>query len=197
MPSSAAKTAIRDFHKGHGDARVYRPWGDADAKRLGARLHPELRALAEEDGWASYDRDALWHCDPDDWDGVADRWMAEETKQKDVLFRSGFGDLLVWDGTYVWLVRPHLSARMRLARRIDFLIGFAFQDPDFFLNRDLPAMMARAREKGGRLAPDEIYTFVPALALGGSEERSRIVKAKAKEALDILAQLSPVQEYGI
>lgn len=197
MPTAVSNAPIRAFHEAHGDIRTYRRWRKADAERLGARLHPVLRALAEADGWASYDGDSLWHCDPDDWAGVAARWMPEGTKQCDVLFRTGFGDLFVWDGTYVWLVRPHLSARMRITRRVDRLLGFAFQQSDFFLQDDLPEMMERARTKAGQLKPEEIYNYVPALALGGSEKKSRIVKAKAKEALDILAQLSPIGEYGI
>jgi hypothetical protein len=127
----------------------------------------------------------------------ADAWLPAGSKRSDVLFRTGFGDLLVWDGTFIWLVLVHLPARMTVGTAIDRLVGYVLQRPTFYANDDLPAMMDRARKEAGPLEPDEMYNYVPALALGGTEETARVVKVKAKEALDILAQVSPVQDYGI
>lgn len=195
--SREIESALQSFHEMHGEGHSYRPWRDADAKRLGERLDPVLLVLAESDGWASYDDQALWHCDPDEWTGVAAPWLPAGTKQTDVIFRTGFGDLFVWDGTWTWLVLVHDAARMRAGRRMDRMVGDLFQQPDFYINDSLPSMMKRARKRAGRLEPDEMYNYLPVLALGGSESSSNIVRVKAKEALSILAQAAPIEELGI
>jgi hypothetical protein len=38
-----------------------------------------------------------------------------------------------------------------------------------------------------------MYTFVPALALGGSEETSKVERVKALEQLVILSQMTEIQ----
>jgi hypothetical protein len=40
---------------------------------------------------------------------------------------------------------------------------------------------------------NELYTYVPALVLGGSVETSRIERVQALEALVMLAQLAPIR----
>lgn len=196
MPSETTEQ-LQEFHRVHGEGLPYRPFVPADAQRLGERMEPTLRELAKQDGWASYGEQSLWHCDPDDWTGVAAPWLPEGTVQADVVLRTGFGDLFVWDGTWIWLVLPHLSARMRAGRRADRLLGELFARRDFYVNKELPPMMKRARKLAGSLELDEIYNFAPALALGGSKASSPIIRVKAREALDILRQLAPIQEYGI
>ncbi|MNR22463.1 hypothetical protein D3C85_1394140 [compost metagenome] len=54
-----------------------------------------------------------------------------------------------------------------------------------------------ARERLGTLAADEMYGFVPALMLGGSDSLERLEKLKAVEHLVLLAQLSELQPYEL
>jgi hypothetical protein len=51
------------------------------------------------------------------------------------------------------------------------------------------ALAAKAVKKLGPLAADEMFTFEPALALGGAERLKYIVKAKLMPQLSFLAQL--------
>jgi hypothetical protein len=198
MPSKKdLSQAVEAFRKAFPPDESYRSFKAIDAKRLGERLPPALRLLAEGDGWASYADQSLWLCDPDEWNGVASPWMEEGAETADVVMRSGFGDLVVWDGAVFWLVMPHESARMRYALRDDFLLRYSLPKPETYFQLELPERMARGRKEAGPLKHDTIYTFVPALALGGDEKKSKVETAKAREGLSILAQLAPVETMGL
>jgi hypothetical protein len=54
-------------------------------------------------------------------------------------------------------------------------------------------MFAPALKKLGPLKPDEMYGFVPAVALSGSATLANLQKVKAVEHLAILAQLTERQ----
>ncbi|HEX9945991.1 MAG TPA: T6SS immunity protein Tdi1 domain-containing protein [Allosphingosinicella sp.] len=188
--------SVAAFRKACGPAQPYRPFKPADAKRLGERLPAALRLLAEMDGWASYAEQTFWLCDPDDWSGIADDWM-EDAPGAEVVMRTGFGDLLVWDGAFFWLVMPHQSSRMRLTDNAEWLLRSSLLNPESYFQKDLPGMMERARREAGSLEADTLYTYVPALALGGDDKSSKIETEKAREALSILAQLAPVAKLGL
>ncbi|EGH08166.1 hypothetical protein PSYMP_05689, partial [Pseudomonas amygdali pv. morsprunorum str. M302280] len=51
-------------------------------------------------------------------------------------------------------------------------------------------------QKLGPLKSDEMYGFVPALALGGPMELEKLQKVKTIEHLTFLSQLSPLQDWG-
>ena len=53
-------------------------------------------------------------------------------------------------------------------------------------------MFTPALAKLGRLKHDEMYGFVPALALGGTSTLANLQKVKAVEHLVLLAQLAPL-----
>lgn len=55
---------------------------------------------------------------------------------------------------------------------------------------DFDNLFAPALKKLGRLKHDEMYGFVPALALGGPATLDHLQKVKAVEHLVLLAQLS-------
>ena len=58
--------------------------------------------------------------------------------------------------------------------------------------KDLPPRVAAARKSAGPLAWDEMYTYEPALALGGSEKTSEVKRVKAREQLVTLAHAAPI-----
>ena len=53
-----------------------------------------------------------------------------------------------------------------------------------------------ALETLGLLKTDEMYGFVPALALGGPMELKNLQRVKLIEHLEFLSQLSPLQDWG-
>ena len=59
-------------------------------------------------------------------------------------------------------------------------------------SNDFDGMFHPAFKKLGRLKHDEMYGFVPALALGGPATLEHLQKVKAVEHLVVLAQLAPL-----
>jgi hypothetical protein len=129
----------------------------------------------------------LWTVDPDELGGISSRWV-EGTP----LFRTAFGNLLVWDGDVVWRADVHYG-----------LVGVVAIDASFLYDDVLvrsksvkalldPTSVRRATKSAGELAPQEMYFWVPALALGGAPETSQISRGGMVEALTALAQSTPV-----
>lgn len=98
---------------------------------------------------------------------------------------TAFGDLLVWDGSYVLMYRF-------VDGKVDVILsGFAFffanvQDSvyqeDYF---DLQLFRA-SKEKLGQLAGDECYTFEPLPMLGGTKDIAHVSKGKVFEYLSLI-----------
>lgn len=68
----------------------------------------------------------------------------------------------------------------------------------FFSNRDreendFADLFSPALRRLGQLKHDDMYGFVPALALGGSAALTHLKKVKAVEHSVLLAQLAPLQ----
>ncbi|MOA21998.1 hypothetical protein D3C78_1425230 [compost metagenome] len=72
-------------------------------------------------------------------------------------------------------------------------VFFSFVRPD---HNDLDGFFKPALEKLGQLNSDEMYGFVPALALGGAMDLRNLQKVKTIEHLEFLSQLSPLQDWG-
>lgn len=60
---------------------------------------------------------------------------------------------------------------------------------------DFLGLFSRARKKLGPLKSDEMYGFVPALMLGGSEALENLEKVNIIEHLTFLSQLSPLEPF--
>jgi hypothetical protein len=188
MPN--AKTLIAGFRKHWGKPARYADPSERDLERA-----PEaLRSVIAKDGWASYRDGTLWTCPPAEWNAAP--WLEPGPGEAATWLRTGFGDLIAWDGEMFWQVLVHHGARMRLTDSDAWLIGHSLVQPDAYVNDDLPKLMERGREKGS-LSGSQIYTFVPALALGGSEEESEVEIAEGAVALDILRQAGSVETIGI
>ncbi|WP_194897002.1 T6SS immunity protein Tdi1 domain-containing protein [Catenulispora pinisilvae] len=68
----------------------------------------------------------------------------------------------------------------------DFVAGIS--DPEFLTEELRKDLYDGAVARLGRPGPDEMYTFVPLLAWGGSEDSASLDRVKAGVALDILFQ---------
>jgi len=185
--------ADKAFRAAHKPDPAYRAFSDKDRKRLGKRLPEIMLSLLDRDGWCSYDDQLFWLCDPDDWEKAARAWLPEESTACDVLVRSSFGDLLVWDGERFWLVLPHLSQRIGQTSDPNWLFGSALGKAGVHFHGDLADETAAARKACGPLEWDQIYNYAPALALGGSAADAEIAREKGVVALSILSQLAPIE----
>jgi hypothetical protein len=192
MPRSRKRSAAEDFSAAFGPGEQYRPYTEADATRLGERLPDVMKTILRNDGWCSYKDQVIWLCDPDDWSAAARSWMPQ-SESAQVLGRTAFGDLFIHDGEMFWFAMVHEALLMMAVADADWFFSRTISAHDFAPQTYLPERVKAARAAAGALEWNELYTYVPALVLGGSVETSRIERVQALEALVMLAQLAPIR----
>jgi hypothetical protein len=165
MKRRAKESAAAGFLKAFGPGVQYRKYGKADDTRLADRIPGVMREILQTNGWCSYKEQVLWICDPDDWQAAGRAWFA----------------------------MVHESIVMGTVDDADWFYSRTLTAKDFAPQTYLPDRIGVARKATGPLQWDEMYTYVPALALGGSPTSSRIERVKALEALTLLAGLAPIQ----
>ncbi|NAS96818.1 glutamyl-tRNA amidotransferase [Pseudomonas syringae pv. actinidifoliorum] len=174
--------------------------------RYTKKLPEQLLKYWEDFGWCGYAKGLFWTVDPQDYDDLLKNSLAGiEAFNSDnyhVIARSAFGELYVWGekSGYSLSITSYMS---RYSTRNSTFTGsksdlgvkvfFLSMNPEVINIADL---FEPALEKLGRLDSDEMYGFVPAIALGGSMELKNLQKVKVFEHLDLLSQLSPLQDWG-
>jgi hypothetical protein len=186
------KSAAEAFLKAFGPGTPYREYSAADDVRLAGRIPEVMREILRKEGWCSYKEQVLWICDPDDWQAAARIWLPGAPAAQ-VYARTGFGDLFVWDGELFWFVTVHESSALQSVDDADWFFSQSLTAKGFATQTYLPDRVRAARKTAGPLGWDEMYTYVPALALGGDPVSSRIERVKALESLAMLASLAPIR----
>ncbi|MDU8432287.1 GAD-like domain-containing protein [Pseudomonas syringae pv. actinidifoliorum] len=174
--------------------------------RYTKKLPEQLLKYWEDFGWCGYAKGLFWTVDPQDYDDLLKNSLAGiEAFNSDnyhVIARSAFGELYVWGekSGYSLSITSYMS---RYSTRNSTFTGsksdlgvkvfFLSMNPEVINVADL---FEPALEKLGRLDSDEMYGFVPAITLGGSMELKNLQKVKVFEHLDLLSQLSPLQDWG-
>jgi len=172
-------------------------------ERFRGKLPEQLLANWEDHGWCGYADGLFWTVDPQEYEPVLEAWIGDSSfMEKDayhIIARGAFGEL------YFWGERTCDSLKVFAPGSYCFPRESAFQNGDmerglqvFFSKRnreenDFADLFVSASEKLGPLKHDEMYGFVPALALGGPSELSHLQKVKAVEHLVLLAQLAPLE----
>ncbi len=170
-------------------------------ERFRGKLPDQLLSYWQEHGWCGYADGLFWTVDPEEYEPVLDAWIGgtpfmEEDAQH-IVARGAFGDLYFWGERTGYSL--NLSAPYALALPITGRTGSLNQRAQRFFSscdrdeNDLDGLFAPALKKLGRLRHDEMYGFVPALALGGPADLAHLQKVKAVEHLVILAQLSDLR----
>ena len=191
-PKKKKKTAADAFLKAYGDGVQYRKYTEADAKRLASRIPEPMREILERQGFCSYKDQAFWFCDPADWEAAGKAWFSD-AEHPEVLARTAFGDLFVWDHEMFWIALVHTSEEIPLIGDAGWFFSQTLTSRDFPFVSELPGRVRDAEKSAGTIEWDEIYGYVPALALGGNKKRSRVEVAKALEALVMLSELAPIR----
>ncbi|EPM61398.1 hypothetical protein A264_07456 [Pseudomonas syringae pv. actinidiae ICMP 19071] len=174
--------------------------------RYTKKLPEQLLKYWEDFGWCGYAKGLFWTVDPQDYDDLLKNSLAGiEAFNSDnyhVIARSAFGELYVWGekSGYSLSITSYMS---RYSTRNSTFTGsksdlgvkvfFLSMNPEVINVADL---FEPALEKLGRLDSDEMYGFVPAIALGSSMELKNLQKVKVFEHLEFLSQLSPLQDWG-
>jgi hypothetical protein len=170
------------------------------------KLPPLLISHWEKYGWSGYGDGIFWTVNPAEYDVFISDWLADsginQHDQFHVIAKSAFGDLYLWQektgsrlticSVYArYLHRKTSSAPIN--PDISVQSFFASKKPE---NNDLEGLFHGALKTLGPLQPDEMYGFVPALALGGPADLKHLQKVKTIEHLTFLSQLAPLTDWG-
>ncbi|EKG41358.1 MULTISPECIES: GAD-like domain-containing protein [Pseudomonas] len=173
--------------------------------RYDKKLPAQLLEYWKEYGWCGYADGIFWTVNPQEYEDLLKSWLTTVDMPQEnyyVIARSAFGKLYVWGENSGWcLTISSYSARyFRRAskftgEKLDFGVKafFSFIDPE---HNDLEGLFQPALDHLGPLKSDEMYGFVPALALGGPMDLKNLQKVKTIEHLEFLSQLSPLQDWG-
>lgn len=178
------------------------------ADRYRGKLPDKLLAYWSEVGWSGYADGLFWTVNPLDYEPALEAWIGGTSlMERDgyhVIARSAFGHLLFWGertGCTLRILAPYAMASVSEPSFSpdEFELGvkafFSTQDRPFYDLKDEgdKPLFERAKKALGPLKHDEMYGFVPALALGGPATLEHLQKVKAVEHLVLLAQLSELR----
>lgn len=110
-----------------------------------------------------------------------------------VLFATGMGDLLIWEGGFLSILDYRHSRTDIISKGTHFF--FADLADDYLLGKKLrwqPYLAARAQL--GEPAYDECFGYVPLLALGGPEKVQHLQKVKLRAHIALIAEFTGVLE---
>jgi hypothetical protein len=170
-------------------------------ERYRGKLPDQLLAYWQDHGWSGHADGLFWTVDPQEYEPVLEAWLGNtpfmEQDALHVIARSAFGGLYFWGertGYALKLFSPGafvlpISARTGSMEE-EMRWFFSFRDRE---ENDFDGLFAPTLKKLGRLQHDEMYGFVPALALGGPATLEHLEKVKAVEHLVLLAQLSDLR----
>ena len=172
------------------------------------KLPDQLMTYWKEYGFCSF-KDGLFSIvNPDDYRSTMIDWIHKtEVFKKDsfhVIARSGFGDLYLWGekSGNSYIVEPRNSEIFSTGGDYDLISkGKADKAMQFFFSSKGPEridlkdigngklLFAKAVKRFGPLEADEMFTFVPALFVGGEQKMAHVKKENIFIQLDILAKM--------
>jgi hypothetical protein len=163
-------------------------------ERYKGKLPPLLLSYWKEHGWCGYGEGIFWTVNPQDYEGVAASFIEGTTLEgRDTYHIYGENS-----GASLEIV-PYTANYCGRTRQLTTL-EHENEVQGFLLLMDRKAndfgdLFEPAKNKLGRLEHDEIYGFIPALALGETSKLERIERVKTVEHLTFLSQISTLEPY--
>ncbi|MBI6797430.1 GAD-like domain-containing protein [Pseudomonas syringae] len=174
-------------------------------ERYKGKLPDLLLHYWSEHGWCGYGEGIFWMVNPQEYEGVTASWIqGTEFENQDtyhLIARSAFGELYFWgEETGASLKITSIASRCttfvsslpkdQMDKRFqNFLLSAEVEYNDF------DDLFQPAKKKLGTLSRDEMYGFVPAIMLGGSDALDNLKKVRSVEHLVFLSQLSDLEVY--
>ena len=172
-------------------------------ERYRGKLPDQLLTYWQEHGWSGYADGLFLTVDPQEYEPVLEAWIGDtpfmEQDAHHVIARSAMGKIYFWGersgyslklSAFDAFLLPMFDMDLRGSPDEQLQKFFAFRDRE---ENDLDDLFVPALKKLGHLHHDEMYGFVPALALGGPATLDHLQKVKAVEHLVLLAQLSELR----
>jgi hypothetical protein len=171
------------------------------------RVSEGLVALWTEVGWGTFGNGLIHIVDPASIADGLELFLGSDNPARIAIARNAFGDIYYYrdmreearmkgmtgenpgelgDLSYVDV---HFKFVDILALDVEELFNETFADPDNIEGALRGSLARAAREIYGPLASDECFCFVPALALGGSEDIASIQKVQMHVHWAILSQM--------
>ncbi len=151
-----------------------------------------LAVLWKNHGFCVYGNGLFTTVNPDDYIGLAESFP-DVSEGALVFARSAAGNLFIWEdlniGKTMSFVNVHKGTTIPIATNFDIFFQFDVLTENYWKRCCYGKIELKLIDKFGPLAADECYSFVPALALGGSESIKKMQKVKFREQLGLLAQL--------
>ncbi|RMN28518.1 GAD-like domain-containing protein [Pseudomonas coronafaciens] len=174
-------------------------------ERYKGKLPDLLLHYWSEHGWCGYGEGIFWMVNPQEYNGVTASWIqGTEFENQDtyhLIARSAFGELYFWGEE----TGASLKITSIVSRCTTFISSLPKDQMDkrfqnFLLSaeveyNDFDNLFQPAKKKLGTLSHDEMYGFVPAIMLGGSDALDNLEKVSSVEHLVFLSQLSDLETY--
>ncbi|TRN85028.1 DUF1851 domain-containing protein [Pseudomonas syringae] len=174
-------------------------------ERYKGKLPDLLLHYWSEHGWCGYGEGIFWMVNPQEYEGVTASWIqGTEFENQDtyhLIARSAFGELYFWGEE----TGASLKITSIFSRCTTFVSSLPKDQMDkrfqnFLLSaeveyNDFDDLFQPAKKKLGTLSRDEMYGFVPAIMLGGSDALDNLKKVRSVEHLVFLSQLSDLEVY--
>lgn len=175
------------------------------------RLPERLIEYWKEYGFCGWGDGIFWLVNPSEYHDILQTWLqgTEFAKREEqgidsyyVIGRSAFGDLIVWGSTSGQSIDINSNFGMLFPTdnstdleedgetlTVDLFFATMSKEPLDEKDVDEKLLFERACKKLGPLEFDEMYAFVPALVLGGTNKLENLKKVKVIEHLNFLADL--------
>ncbi|KKL31652.1 GAD-like domain protein [Burkholderia contaminans FFH2055] len=191
---------------GEATSRVEVP--QASFEKFEKKLPAQLLKYWAEEGWSSYADGLFWTVNPDEYEDILDMWLEdtifEEVDSYHVIARTAFGKLYAWGektGPSLTVSCPTHSL-IALERdlkgplknpdfRVQTFFGSKTRNECDLKDEAKAPLFGRALGELGKLGPDEMYGFEPALVAGGQMNLDHLKKVNLDVHLTILRQLAP------
>jgi hypothetical protein len=174
--------------------------------RYRGKLPDQLLEYWQKHGWCGYADGLFWTVDPYEYEPVLDAWIGDtpfmEQDTYYVIARSAFGDIYLFGERHhrkLHVIAP--DARLLPPREgiqdsnlsIRAFFGSQTRNACDFSDVNGERLFTPAFKKLGCLQHDQMYGFVPALALGGAATIANLQIVSAVEHLVLLAGLSELR----
>jgi hypothetical protein len=142
----------------------------------------------KERGFSSYLNGLLITTNPEDYYEIMKGW-ASEPENCHVVMRTAFGSLYYFkeDEYHYISVIHNLSSNLK--KRLDFIIKYILNNKESQKNILHKDIYDKVYKRLGAPNYNEVYAFVPAIAIGGDYNPDNVKKVKLKEHLAFLQQL--------
>lgn len=120
---------------------------------------------------------------------LTSHWLDFPSGEALVFLRTAFAHLYVWHEGNVYSLDVHRGGVSEVTNDVELFFSLLV-DEDIQKKILRLGLYQEVKEKLGRPARDECCAFVPALAVGGSEDLDHVQRVKLREHLALLAQLA-------